>query len=316
MKSAVCTMFEGHYHYGVAALTNSLYNHGFEGSIYAGYKGSLPKWASHSQENPSLSWPGGSTFIISPKIHIHFLPINTEYHLTNYKPNFMLQLWDGPAKDAESITYFDPDIVIKCKWEFFEQWVSHGVAIVHEISDNDMPPTHPLRKEWEKVIYSCNKKPTRELYSYINGGFCGVSKNHIEFLQVWKDIFDAGMNFFNLTPGQWSHTYDRTYVFYKQDQDALNITAMCCKSPISEVGPEGMDLKPGGWIMSHAIGSPKPWKKNFFLSSINAVSPSTADKTYWLNVFGPIKCFNSITIKRKRLAIAFSSFVSRFYVRT
>ena len=309
-------MFEGHYHYGLAGLTNSLYSHGFEGSIYAGYKGPLPKWAVDSRENSSLSWPGARTIEISTGIKIHFLPLLTEYHLTNYKPNFMLQLWDGPAKDADAIIYFDPDITIKCQWNFFESWLLHGVAIVHEISDNDMPPTHPLRKEWEKVIYKCNKKLTRNLYSYINGGFCGVSKKHIEFLHVWKDIFETGTKYFKLTPGQWDHTFNRTYIFYKQDQDALNITAMCSESPISEVGPEGMDLKPGGRIMSHAIGSPKPWEKKFFLSTLNAASPTTADKTFWLYADGPIKCFTVMTVKRKRLCILISSFISRFYNRS
>jgi hypothetical protein len=85
IKSFVCTLFEGHYHYGLAALTNSLYNNGFRGDIYAGYKGCLPTWASKSFINYNLIWNGASTLNVTEGLNIHFLPIDSNYHLTNYK---------------------------------------------------------------------------------------------------------------------------------------------------------------------------------------------------------------------------------------
>jgi hypothetical protein len=314
-KTVVCTLFEGHYHHGVAALTNSLYANEFRGDIYAGYKGELPLWASNSFINYDLNWKGASTFNVTDDLNIHFLPLNTHYHLTNYKPNFMLEVWNGVAKNAEGMFYFDPDIIIKCSWNYFEEWIGFGVALVHEISSNDMPPNHPLRKKWEFVINKAKKIVTNQLFSYINGGFCGVHKNNEIFLHDWIDITNTGMKYFGLTASQFKHNYNRTNLFYAQDQDALNITAMSSNAPISEMGPEAMGFIHGGFTMSHAIASPKPWIKNFLYYFSIGFIPTQADKDYWINTKFPIKTFSQIKITIKIISIKIASFLGRFYQR-
>ncbi|RYG11197.1 MAG: hypothetical protein EOO07_20975, partial [Chitinophagaceae bacterium] len=130
MKTAsICTLFEGEYHYGMAVLINSLYANGFRGDIYAGYRGDIPYWAENANHNNEISWKDVKTLTLTDELNIHFLPVETEYHLTNYKPDFMLKLWDGPAGRINQIFYFDPDIVVDAKWEFFLEWAGLGVAL-------------------------------------------------------------------------------------------------------------------------------------------------------------------------------------------
>jgi hypothetical protein len=226
----------------------------------------------------------------------------------------MLQLLKGPAKEAESIAYFDPDIVIKCRWGFYENWISHGVAIVHDVISNDMPASHPTRKEWEKVIGLYEKTVTRKLSSYLNAGFCATSRADMEFLQVWSDITGLIIQHYNQDPTQFA-SFDRTSGFWNIDQDAFNITAMCCLSPICEMGPEAMDFIRGGWTMSHATGKVKPWKKKFILSALNGNPPSLADKEFWKNVTGLINIYSSAYAGMKQVSLSAASFAGRFFRR-
>ena len=313
MTSSVCTLFEGHYHYGVAGLINSLFKNGFRGDVYAGYRGeAMPPWAINASSNEALRWDGAKSVEVLGGINVHFLPIKTDYHLAHYKPQFMLDLYNGPAANANAIAYFDPDIVIKCRWNFYENWMQHGVAMVHEITSNDMPSSHPIRREWESVAAKCNLTPVRKLQSYINSGFCGVSSNHIGFLYIWSKVVDTAIEYYNPNRDQFM-SLDRTYPFYSIDQDAFNVAAMCCEVPISEIGPEGMDFIHGGWTMSHAVGSPKPWKKNFIWSALKGSPPSLADCRFWSYADGPLVYYPPMQVKVKRLSVSIGNFIGRFY---
>jgi hypothetical protein len=88
VRSIVCTQFEGDYHYGAAALINSLYKAGFRGELYAGYKGELPYWASKSKESTILD-DTNHTLQVAEGLQVNFIKIKSSSHLTNYKPDFM-----------------------------------------------------------------------------------------------------------------------------------------------------------------------------------------------------------------------------------
>jgi hypothetical protein len=178
-----------------------------------------------------------------------------------------------------------------------------------------MPPTHPIRKEWEKVAAMIQKSVTRNLHSYINAGFFGVSKEGIEFLELYRDIMNVARAHYHFEDSNFQFTVDRSDIFYAKDQDALNIAAMCCECPISEMGPEAMDFTNGGFTMSHAVGSPKPWSKSFVSSALKGVPPSMAEKVYWANVTGPIVIYSASKIKSTLTWIKVAGLIGRFYKR-
>lgn len=312
MILSICTLCEGHYHNGLAALVNSLYNNGFKGAVYVGYRGELPPWAKKANKNTLLDWTGGKTLNIEEGVVLNFLPLTTKYHLTNYKPDFMLQVWEGPGKTTDGMFYFDPDIVIKCHFSFYEKWIQQGVALVHEITANDMPNTNPIRSFWKTIIEENDEKVNNEVGSYINAGFFGLIKEQIHFLQTFLKFQHLAESRYNVNLYTFDMT-DRADPFFANDQDVMNIAAMSTTAALSEIGPEGMDFVHGGFTMSHAIGSPKPWKKNFILGSLNGNPPSLADKAFWKNVGYPINTFSITTKKSKNVSIKMASFLGRFY---
>lgn len=313
MKSVICTLYEGHYHHGVAALSNSLYKKGFRGSVYVGYRGGLPPWAIHAYDNQYLNWQGTKTLAVADGLDLHFLPVVTNFHLANFKPDFMLQLWETIPNEVEAMFYFDPDITLKCHWDFIEKWSQFGVTLVHEIVGNDMPHTHPKRGMWNEIIIKSDKEVKRQINNYFNSGFCGVTKANIEFLKTWSTIIHISSEYFGFKINHFSDYVEPWSLFPSGDQDAMNIATMCSNSDISEFGPEGMDFTYGGWLMSHSTCQPKPWKINLFNKFINGRSISMAEKNYWENVNGVINSYSKNKVDRINFFITVLSFLQRFY---
>lgn len=322
MKSVVCTLFEGDYHYGVAALANSLYIQGFRGALFAGHKkATLPFWASTATPNAELGYKGAFTLTIKSDLVIHFIPIDTGYHLTNYKPDFLLEVCLKLAPDAEAVYYFDPDIVASAPWSYFEEWLTYGIAVCEDVN-SPLPETHPRRMAWRKVfgLKGFNLKFRNEMY--VNGGFVGVNKHNFLFLDIWKQIQEAmgpeigGLNRSSLNG---KHNSENTIApfsaFNKTDQDALNAAIEVWEGQVSFVGKEGMAFRPGSHIMLHALGQPKPWHARPLSQAIAGLPPRLADKKYWDYLKYPIKTSSPGFIKYKKIAFSLAAFIGRFYSR-
>ena len=159
MNSAVCTLFENDYHFGVGALANSLFRLGYRGTVHVGYRGSLPSWmvASKSESHQILQIVDGLSF--------RLYQLDTPWHLTHYKPAFIKTVFASDPT-AEAVFYFDPDIVIKCQWSYYEEWVQSGIALVEEIATRGLAYNHPIRKRWLAVAkeLQINCHPTFSQY--------------------------------------------------------------------------------------------------------------------------------------------------------
>jgi hypothetical protein len=306
MKSAVCTLFEGNYHYGVGALANSLYAQGYRGTIFCGYRGALPPWAASAQNGQ-----GAAEFRAADGLALRFVPLSTPFHLTNIKPDFALDLWRDHCPEAEALFYFDPDIVVLCPWAFYEEWVRDGVALCADVNPA-MPPNHPIRGAWKRYYAPHGVEFRREPDIYFNGGFFGLHRGQMEFLECWKKLQEwmapaiGGLQNVNVR--------DRTFLFHKTDQDAMNVAAMASEAPISPMGQDGMDIQHGGggYVMSHALGGAKPWKKKFLKTLLTkGHGPSRADRMYFRHVQHPIRLYSGAGLSRKKAVLLAASALGR-----
>jgi hypothetical protein len=310
MTSVVCTLFEGKYHRGLGALSNSLYACGYRGTIYAGYRGELPPWVA----GPKAA-DGSTEFRAAEGLALKFIPLTTNVHLTNFKPDFMLSLWEQYCSQVQAIFYFDPDITVICRWSFYEEWVHAGVALCADIN-MPMPANHPIRYAWERFYKPHGITFRREPSIYFNGGFFGLRREQIEFLHCWQRLQElmapeiGGLQNVNVR--------DRTYLFHKTDQDAMNVAAMATESPISPMGQDGMDFQHGGggYVMSHAAGGKKPWDKLFLRTLLlRGIAPSRADRIYFRHVNSPIRLYPTASLWLKRFCLGLAAFLGRFLSR-
>lgn len=306
-NSAVFTLFEGHYHLGAAALFNSLHQAGFRGTCYAGVRNPPPPWAKAGRD-------GRNVFEGPDGFRVEVVPVETEYHLTNYKPVLFQRLWQDFCPEAERLFYIDPDIVVKRQWSYFEDWADYGVALVQDVNPL-MPADHPVRQAWQRFCGEVGFSVRNTTNFYYNGGFVGVHRKYAAFLTTWHDLMKAGTKF-GFSFDAFSQNMNRYPYFRNSDQDFLNIAAMVSEVPLSTVGPAEMDFFPGGTLLSHAMGRPKPWLRNYLSRVLQGIPPNESDKRFWSAAGGPIPVFKPGFLRLKRLELAAAAAIGRIYRRT
>ena len=320
MNTTVCTLFEGHYHYGVAGLTNSLYKQGFRGVIYAGYRGELPTWAAKANKQTVGKWTNASVLDIADGLQLIFLPLSTDYHLTNYKPDFMLELLEGPAKQTGAIFYFDPDIFVVKQWQYFEDWVTCGVALCEDVN-SPLPENHPRRVGWRRYFGERSLNLNSKGTEYANGGYIGLEQDHKQFLSLWSSFnklmseTTGSLKVTRIPGGASFSSKGFANCFDIADQDALNAAIEATDLPVSIIGQEAMAFKPRAALMPHALGPRKPWNLNYLKDALLGKPPRLVDKVFWQYADGPIRAFSPILTKRKRSGIKFASLIGRIYRR-
>lgn len=316
IPTAVCTLFEGDYHYGVGALANSLYRSGFRGTIWAGYKGSLPPWANPLQETEAYQ-----VFKVAEGCHIHFLQLETDYHLTNYKPTFMLDLWEHFGDRMDGLCYFDPDIVIKGEWSFFEHWIAEHIGLCEDVN-SPMNAFAPTRIIWQRVMKKHQVELPSNIHQYVNGGFVGLKKANKQFVESWKMLLDIiareteplTISFLPNAAGEQSER-PNSALFFAAEQDALNCATMKHENMVSIANKSAMDFDGFGTVMAHAIGNYKPWNMKYVKAALDGRKAGSAQKLYWQHVLHPIKLYSEQKVRQVQRKIKLAAFISNFYSR-
>lgn len=303
----VCTLYEGDFHFGVAALVNSLVASGYSGLIWVGNRGGLPSWTKPLPQREDGLFQVG-------KVLLGFETIESGRHFGQFKPEFISSIIDrGIAR--RHIWYFDPDITLRCEWSFLERWVRHGVSICQEYTMGSMAPNHPLRCEWIELARNAGwGEPWRLQDRYYNSGFVGMHIEHREYLETWKAAVRLA-NAAGVEQDQFQKG-TRAQTFYTVDQDAMNITTMYTKVPLTTIGPEGMGWISGGFTMYHTLGPLKPWRKKFLPSALNGDPPGPGDKHFLECVGGPIQPYSPGKLRRLRRAARWAALIGRFIRRT
>lgn len=298
-RPLVCTLFEGDYHLGAAALINSLHAAGFAGTVVCGHRDPPPPWAAAARR-------------LAPALDVHCVPVATTIHLTNHKPAFLRAVWrTHPA--AESLYYFDPDIVVKAPWTVLARWARDGLALVEDVNAN-LPSGHPYRLAWCDFLARHGVTARRTLERYYNAGFLGLPRAHAALLDQWEDILTlAAAEIGGLDT--LKHGAPEA-LFHTPDQDALNLALLLNTAPLHTAGPEAMDFLPGGHLLAHAAGGTKPWRGGFLHAALRGRPPGLAQKAFFAHVAGPLPVFPPALLRRRRLALRAAALIGRFYRRT
>lgn len=284
MSILACTLFEGDYHHGLAALVNSLCRNGYQGAFWAGYKGQLPAWAS-----PLVANEGYQTHHVTDFCSINFVSLDhTSTHMAWLKPDFMLDLLDR-CPEATGIVYIDPDIVIDAYWSYFVECLSFGVTLCAD--KVRIPATHPLRQGWKRECEQrgFNHRAMHDVY--VNSGFVGVPRSSSGLLHEWKSWQSIESMVGTGHPAQaWPH--NRVGLFPLHDQDCLNATLSITQTSITVLGPDAMAFKPGYPVMYHAVGPSKPWSRNILRK--RSYDPIVTEKFLFYSD-RPIRAVSSLT---------------------
>lgn len=303
------TLAEGSYFYGVAALLNSVSHYGrYVDKVVIGYREELPAWLPTLQ--PSAN---GQYFTTGSGLLVELVEVTGDLHMVHEKPRWFRYLTEQLEPEAEEFYFFDSDITINARMDFFGEWIEEGVAVCADINFA-FSSQHPIRKKWSRVAadsgYAVKFRPD----TYYNSGFLGWNRGQRQFINDWVTSFEllapfsGGMKKFRVQ--------DRTNMVLSTNQDSLNLAMMLTDTPLATVGPEAMGFDHGMRLMHHPLG-PKPWQRSFLLDAVKGVPPREADVVFWQFVNGeelrPVSAFRQ---KRKIFTCKMLRLLARFYKRS
>lgn len=304
MALTVCTLAEGDLHVGVGVLLNSLMAAGYRGRLWVGNRGERPAWAAGATAAADGSWrwsvPGGAIDVMGVRLA-------TPHHFTHHKPWWMQQVL-AMDPGASGVVYADPDIVVKTDWDFVEDWVAGGLAVVTDILP-EIGAGHPHRRAWAEMMAARGYPVRRWPERYVNGGWLGVTRERSPALAGWAELVEMMAE--RAGPLTDWRTGTRRKAFWSANQDGLNALLMTTDQPIAQLGPDAMDFAPGGWVLAHAIGE-KPWHTDYLRAAWNGSRPEVAHVRWWDYADTPVPAVAPEVARRVRREVAVACMAVRF----
>ncbi|MDD5199707.1 MAG: hypothetical protein PHC88_07870 [Terrimicrobiaceae bacterium] len=251
-------------------------------------------------------------FEVRDGFSITFVQVETPLHFAYYKPDFLDRVLTEFDPNADAAIYLDPDIIVKCPWHLIERWPSEGIALVEDVH-SAMPQRHPMRLAWREILSHHGVSANHPCDRYYNSGFVGVPRSLQGFLATWSKAMAIVISV--IGEGKGIKHGASSDVFHTTDQDALNLALMISGAPVNAAGSDAMDFATGGYLLSHAIGTPKPWRGGFLREALRGFPPTTASKAFLRNSDAPIRLFEPARRASLALALALGAAIGRFYRR-
>lgn len=300
------TLAEKDYFLGLAALINSVGEHGtYVDKVIVGYREALPDWL--PPLHPSTN---GQSFRTGSGLEVELVELDGSLHMVHEKPKWFLHLTQVLAPNADEYYFFDSDIVINARMDFYGEWVKEGVAVCGDVNFI-FDQRHPVRKKWAAVAEAAGRPVINKIDGYYNSGFLGWTQKTKQFINDWNDAFamlapySGNMHEFRVN--------DRTAMVLSNNQDSLNLAMMITEQPISMIGPEAMGFIYGMRLMHHPIG-PKPWTRSFSKEFFNGKPPREADLIFWEYVNGTeLNPLPNSKVKRMKQLCKTLRFGGRYY---
>jgi hypothetical protein len=308
----VCSLTFRDDHIGLGVLINSLVASGFAGRIVVGFSGEQPPWCAQFVEIAPVA--GRREFSVKgTEVTLSFRYYDPRVFYGNVKPHLMRQVLDEGGGSLKGVIYFDPDIVVRCKWGVFERWLDFGVALVEDVNPY-MPVDHPKRGEWVKCGLELGFQLERPTSQYFNSGFLGVPAAGRQVLERWigflGKVVQLGYSDEQGSIGEPDHP------FHRHDQDCLNAAVMFCGAKTATVGGDGMSFLPGGYLMAHAVcPEAKPWRRRYLTEALGGRPPNPVDLAFWQHTAAPIHVLPKSRMEFARAAMRIASAAGRFYRR-
>ncbi len=299
------TLAENDYFLGVAALLNSVIKNGtYVDKVIIGYRGDLPSWLPELIKSKN-----GHTFDLGENLVVELVEVVGALHMVHEKPKWFEHLTFNLEPHASEYYFYDSDITVLNRMDFFGEWSAQGVGICEDVN-YDMSSNHPIRLQWKMLAEKNGLKIERELSRYYNSGFLAWRNEHIQFIRDWVTCFDlmksqsGDMKQFRVN--------DRTKMILSANQDSFNLAAMITKVPISVIGPEAMGFHYGLKLMAHPLG-PKPWNINFIKAFFQGNPPRNADLSFWKYACGALNPYTATKVKSKINQLKLLKGLGRFY---